>query len=201
MKKTSVVALSFLVLALNLAWASDGARPFPKGSMFLTGQVGLNTMVRTADLFAEPFEKLPFPLGLGLEVMLTDKIGVGGTVMYDQWSDYLGMFGGKWTFRLFRPSVDLAYHFGSDKVRSLDFFAGAQLGYTFVAVSNMLGNKYDGSLKNEMHLAPFAGIRFNFWPNSPGFLGRLSVTFKVAYSVTGHFSDVYAMAGVTYRLK
>lgn len=200
MRKISIVVLSLLVLALNPVWGIDGKRPYPKGSMFLTGQFGLNTMIRTADRFAEPFEKLPFPLGVGLEVMLTPKIGVGGTVMYDQWSDYLGMFGGKWTFRLFRPSFDLAYHFGTER-RSLDFFAGAQLGYTFVAVSNMLGNNYDGNLKSEAHLAPFIGVNLNFWPNNRGFLGRLSVTFRAAYSLTGRFSDVYGMAGLTYRLK
>ena len=158
-------------------------------------------MVRTADRFAEPFEKLPFPLGVGFEVMLTDRIGVGGTVMYDQWSDYLGMFGGKWVFRLFRPSCDWAYHFGPQRAAGLDFFAGAQLGYTFVSVHNMLGNNYDGSLKSEAHLAPFVGVNLNFWRSSSPFLGRVSMTLKVAYSMTGRFSDVYGMAGLTYRLK
>ncbi len=201
MKKTFLAALSLLVLAQYPIFADDGTRPFSRGAMFLTGEIGLNTMVRTADRFAEPFDIMPFPLGVGFEVMLTDKIGVGGTVMYDQWSDYLGMFGGKWTFRLFRPSVDFAYHFSPEKLRRLDFFTGVNLGYNFVAVSNMLGNTYDGSLKSEPHLAPFVGINLHFWRNSPGFLGRLSVTFKAAYSVTGHFSDVYGMAGLTYRLK
>lgn len=169
--------------------------------MSLTGQFGLNTMVRTADPFAEPFDTMPFPFGASFELMLTDHIGLGGTIMYDQWSDYLGMFGGKWTFRLFRPSIDWAYHFGPGKMRGLDIFAGAQLGYTFVAVSNMIGNNYDGRLKSEVHLAPFIGAHLNLWPNNRGVLGRLSVTFKAAYSATGHFSDVYGMAGLTYRLK
>jgi len=201
MKKIFLASLGFLIFALNPVRASEETRPLPKGSMFLTGQVGLNTMVRTADPFADPFETMPFPLGAGIEVMLTDNIGVGGTVMYDQWSDYLGMFGGKWTFRLFKPSFDFAYHFGIERVRCLDFCAGANLGYSFVAVSNMLGNTYDGSLKSEPHLAPFVGIHLNFWPNSQGFLGRLSVTFKAAWSVTGRFSGVYGATGLTYRLK
>ncbi len=201
MKKTFLVALGFLVFALNPIRASGEIRPFAKGSIFLTAQAGLNTMVRTADRFADPFETMPVPIGAGFEVMLTDNIGVGGTFMYDQWSDYLGMFGGKWTFRLFRPSFDFAYHFATQRVRGLDFFGGAQLGYTFVAVSNMLGNSYDGSLKSEPHLAPFVGVNLHFWPNSRGFLGRLSVTFKAAYSVTGRFSGFYGATGLTYRLK
>jgi hypothetical protein len=201
MKRTLIISLSLLSLSLNPVWAADGTRLFSRGSMFLTGQAGLNTMVRTADPFAEPFEKMPFPLGIGFELMLTDHIGVGGTLMYDQWSDYLGMFGGKWTFRLFRPSFDCAYHFGAGKMRGLDFFAGAQIGYTIVSVSNMLGNRYDGSLKSEAHLAPVIGLNLNFWPNNRGFLGRLSVTFKAAYSVTGRYSGFYGATGLTYRLR
>jgi hypothetical protein len=200
MQKAMFITLGLLVLALNPVCASEDAGQFAKGSIFLTGQIGLNTMVRTADPFAEPFDAMPFPLGASFEVMLTDAIGVGGTVMYDQWSDYLGMFGGKWTFRLFKPSFDMAYHFRALNIRGLDLFAGANLGYSFVAVSNMLGNTYGGSLKNEPHLAPFIGINLHFWPNSPGFLGRLSVTFKAAWSVTGHFSGVYGLAGPTFRL-
>ncbi|MDH4272906.1 MAG: hypothetical protein OEW18_13120 [Candidatus Aminicenantes bacterium] len=201
MKKTLLIALSFLVFASNPVRASEETRPFPKGSMFLSGLFGLNTMVRTADRFADPFDTLPFPLGAGFEVMLTDNIGVGGTLMYDQWSDYLGMFGGKWTFRLFKPSFDFAYHFGTERFRGLDFFAGANLGYSFVSVSNMLGNNYDGSLESEAHVAPFVGVNLNFWPNSRSFLGRLSVTFKAAYSVTGRFSGFYGATGLTYRLR
>jgi hypothetical protein len=201
MKKTILVSVSFFVLALNPVWASNGTRPFSKGSLFLTGQIGLNTMVRTADRFAEPFDTLPFPIGAGFEFMMMDNIGFGGTVMYDQWSDYLGMFGGKWTFRLFKPSFDFAYHFRLEKIRGLDIIAGANLGYSFVSVSNELENSYDGNLKSEPHLAPFAGINIHLWQNSLAFLERLSLTFKAAWSVTGRFSDVYGVAGLTYRLK
>jgi hypothetical protein len=201
MKKTTLASLSSLILALNPVYASGGTGLFSKGSMFLSCQFGLNAMVRTADPFAEPFATMPFPLGAGLEAMLTDNIGIAGTIMYDQWSDYLGMFGGKWTFRLFRPSFDVAYYFRTEKITGLDFLTGASLGYSFVSVSNTLGDAYDGKLKSESYLAPFIGIKLHFWADSPGFLGRLSVTFKATWSVTGHFSGVYGMAGLTYKLK
>ncbi|MBN2409473.1 MAG: hypothetical protein JXE07_07020 [Candidatus Aminicenantes bacterium] len=200
-KATLVVALSFLAFALNPVWASGEIRPFPKGSMFLTGQFGLNSMVRTADPLADPFNSLPFPLGASFEFMLTENIGLGGTAMYDRWSDYLGMYGGKWTFRLIRPSFDCAYHFSPERVKGLGFYTGIQFGYTFVDVDNRLSNRYNGLLKSEAYLAPFAGVHFNPWPNSQGFLGRLSVNFKAAWSVTGRFTGVYGLAGLTYRLK
>jgi hypothetical protein len=201
MKKTFLIVASLLVLSLNCVWAADAARLLSKHSTFLTAQVGLNTLVRTADPFAEPFNTLPFPFGAGLEVMVTGHLGVGGTLMYDQWSDYLGMLGGKWTFRLFRPSLDCAYHLAKQTDRGLDLFMGAQLGYTFISINNNLGNDYDGSLGGAVHLAPFVGLRLDPWPNSGGVLGRLSVIFRAAYSLTGRFSGVYGMGGLTCRLK
>jgi hypothetical protein len=81
-------------------------KKFAKGSMYVTGQFGTNSYVVTD----EPFNALPFPLGASYEVALTDNIGIGGTVVFDKWSDYLGMFGGKWTFRVFKPSLDITYH-------------------------------------------------------------------------------------------
>ncbi len=201
MKLTFPIVIFVLAFAWNPVFAAAEDGEEVKGSVCLTAQVGLNTMVRTADRFAEPFDTMPVPLGAGFEVRLTDNIGIGGTVMYDQWSDYLGMFGGKWTFRLFRPTFDIAYHFRRRGIQSLGFFVGAELGYNLVSVSNMLGNIYEGNLKSEPHMAPFAGINFYFRRDNVSFLGRLAVTFKAAWSVTGRFSDVYAMAGLTYRLK
>jgi hypothetical protein len=200
MKLTIPIVIIILVFAWPPVFAAAEAGEGAKGSISLTAQVGLNTMVRIADRFAEPFDTMPFPLGAGLEVLLTDNIGIGGTVMYDQWSDYLGMFGGKWSFRLFRPTFDIAYHFRTSEIRSLGFFAGAELGYNFVSVSNMLGNVYEGNLKSEPHLAPFAGINIHFRRDSAGFLGRLAVTFKAAWSVTGRFAGVYGLAGLTLRI-
>ncbi len=200
MKLTFPIVTVILAFAWNPVFAAAEDGEGAKGSVCLTAQVGLNSMVRTADRFAEPFDAMPVPLGAGFEVRLTDNIGIGGTVMYDQWSDYLGMFGGKWTFRLFRPTFDIAYHFRAREIRSLGFFAGAELGHNFVSVSNMLGNVYEGNLKSEPHLAPFAGVNVHFRRDPAGFLGRLAVTFKAAWSVTGRFAGVYMLAGLTCRL-
>jgi hypothetical protein len=201
MKLTIPIAILLLAFAWNPVFAAAEAGEGARSSLSLTALAGLNTMVRTADRFAEPFDTMPVPLGAGLEVLLSGNIGIGGTVMYDQWSDYLGMFGGKWTFRLFRPAFDVAYHFRTREIRSMGFFVGAELGYNFVSVSNMLGNVYEGDLKSEPHLAPFAGINIHFRRDPASFLGRLAVTVKAAWSVTGKFAGVYGLAGLTYRLK
>lgn len=201
MKKTIYLALYLLVFALSSASASEGDKPFSRGSIYITGQIGLNTLVRTTDSLADPFNTMPFPVGGGFEFLLTDNIGLGGSVMYDKSCDYLGIFGGTWTFRIFKPALDIAYHFRAEKIGGLDFFTGASLGYSLVSVSNNLGNDYQGKLKSEPHVAPFIGLNLRFWRNSSGFLGRLLVTFRASWSVTGYFSDVYGTVGLSYRLR
>lgn len=200
MKKTILSASVVLVLALSPASIpGEGNRP-SQGSIYLTGQIGLNTYVRTADPYADPFDAQRLPWGASFELRLTDHLGLGGTVMYDRWSDYLGMFGGKWSFRLFKPSLDIAYHLNTEKLDGLDLFAGANLGYSILSVGNELGNTYTGRLKSEPHLAPVLGAHLNFWKNAPGFLGRLSLTMKVHWSVGGQFSGVYGTIGLTYLM-
>ncbi len=172
-------------------------KKFARGSMYVTGQIGINSYVATDD----PFNAMPLPLGASYEVALTDNIGIGSTVMFDKWSDYLGMFGGKWTFQVFKPSLDITFHFNVNKMKGLNIFTGASLGYSILSVSNELGSDYIGELKSEPHFAPFLGLHLYFWENSPGFFNNLLVTSKVYWSVTGDFSGVSAAVGITYKIK
>jgi len=194
-----IFVFAFSAFALNkddMEEERDG-KQFAKGSMYVTGQIGINSYVVTDD----PFNTMPFPLGASYEVALTDNIGIGSTVIFDKWSDYLGMFGGKWTFRVFKPSLDITYHFNVNKMRGLNLFAGASLGYSILSVSNELGSDYMGELKSEPHFAPFLGLHLYFWENGPGFFDNLLVTSKVYWSVTGDFSGVTGAIGITYRIK
>jgi uncharacterized membrane protein len=90
-----IFVLVFSAFALNRDDTEEekAGRKFAKGSMYVIGQIGIGSYVATE----EPFNTLPFPLGASYEIALTDNIGIGGTVMFDKWSDYLGMFGGNWT--------------------------------------------------------------------------------------------------------
>jgi len=194
-----IFVFAFSAFALNkddMEEERDG-KQFAKGSMYVTGQIGINSYVVTDD----PFNTMPFPLGASYEVALTDNIGIGSTVIFDKWSDYLGMFGGKWTFRVFKPSLDITYHFNINKMKGLNLFAGASLGYSILSVSNELGSDYMGELKSEPHFAPFLGLHLYFWENGPGFFDNLLVTSKVYWSVTGDFSGVTGAIGITYRIK
>ncbi len=196
---TLIFVFVFYAFALNMDDMEEkiDRKQFVKGSMYVTGQLGFNSYVATD----EPFNALPFPFGASYEVALTDNIGIGGTIMFDKWSDYLGIFGGKWTFRLFKPSLDISYHFNLNRMRGLNLFAGASLGYSLLSVSNELGSDYDGELESELHFAPFLGLHLYFWENLPGFLKNLLVTSAVYWSVTGDFSGVTGVVGITYRMK
>lgn len=191
--------LAFSVFALNKDDIDEEkiGKKFARGSMYVTGQIGINSYVATDD----PFNTMPFPLGASYEVALTDNIGIGGTVMFDKWSDYLGMFGGKWTFLVFKPSLDITYHFNVNKMKGLNLFTGASLGYSILSVSNELGSDYMGELKSEPHFAPFLGLHLYFWENSPGFFNKLMITSKVYWSVAGDFSGVSGAVGITYKIK
>ena len=165
--------------------------------MFLTGQIGMNSYVSTD----EPFDSMPYPIGGSYEVLLTDHIGLGSTIMFDRWCDYLGCFCGKYTFRVIKPSLDISYHFNFEKTEGLNLFTGANLGYSVLSVNNELGNDYIGDLQNEPHFAPFLGMHLYFWENLSEFFGRILVTLKIHWSVTGDFSGIYGTLGITFKIK
>ncbi len=204
MKKASLLLIVmcvfvFSAFALNKDDIEEEkiGKKFAKGSMYLTGQVGINSYVATDD----PFDTMPFPIGASYEFALTDNIGIGSTVMFDKWSNYLGMFGGKWTFQVFKPSLDITYHFNANKMKGLNLFSGVSLGYSIFSVGNELGSEYTGELKSEPHFAPFLGLHLYFWENLPGFFNNLLVTVKVYWSVTGDFSGISGAIGITYKIK
>jgi hypothetical protein len=173
-------------------FASPQDTKFSKGSLFLTGQIGLNSLAATDD----PFDTWPLPLGASLEFSLSNHIGIGATIMYDKWSDYLRLFAGKFTFTVYKPSLDLIYHLNIGEAQGLDFFTGINLGYSFVSVSNELGNEDISGLKDEPHIAPLFGAHLYFWENAANFLNKIMITAKAGWSVTGDFSGIFGSLGI-----
>lgn len=200
MKKTALFPVVFLVLAISVQPAQSAqnnnyVNRFPKGSLYLTGLMGLNSYAATE----EPFDAMPFPLGAEIEFYIVDNIAIGSTHMFYKWSDYLGIFGGRWNLRLYKPSLYLKYIF--KEVKGLSFFTGANLGYNVFSISNQLGNYYEGDLESGLFMAPFIGAHLNFWGYQSGFLSRLFITIKVNWSVVDDFNSVYGSLGISYRFK
>jgi len=114
--------------------------------------------------------------------------------------DYLGCRCGKFTFRVIKPSLGLAYHFDIPDIEGMNLFAGANFGYSILSVNNELGNDYWGDLKSEPHIETFLGTHLYLWENLSGFFSRFLVTLKVSWSVTGDFSGVNGTIGLTYMI-
>ncbi len=202
MKRIPILSVIHLLLFIPFC-SAQGSDVFDQGSVFVTGQIGLTSMVKSVDFGSDPFNENPFPLGGGIEVMLTDRIGAGGSVIYDRWNDLFGVWGGIWSVTLVKPSFDFTCHIRTDRIEEVDFLTGAQIGYSFVDIINksIPSAQYFGNLGNEIHFAPFVGINLHF-PNAPrNFFERLSLTVKVVWSVTGDYSGVYGIIGPTFQIR
>ncbi|MBN2319400.1 MAG: hypothetical protein JXR49_10005 [Acidobacteria bacterium] len=202
MIKIAVVALSILFV-LNPIFAAEDSGGLGKGSIFVTYQMGLNTMAKAVDMYADPYDKNLFPMGGGFEIMLTDQIGIGGSFMYDKWHDIFGVYGGVWSCRLVKPSFDLTYHLRTQEIKAIDFLAGTQIGYSIIDLKNVSIPEaaYTGNLGNEFHFAPFIGINLHSPRNDRSFFERFSLTVKVVWSVAGDYSGSYGIAGPAFQIR
>jgi len=183
-----IVVLSIIIFSTQQtvsASIDDIVKKFPKGSLYIAGLIGINSYAATD----EPFDAMPFPLGTGFEAYIADNIAIGSMFMFDKWSDYLGVYGGKWTLQIFKPSLYITYNF--KEVKGLSFFAGANLGYNIFSISNELGNDYEGDLKSGPFFAPYIGTHLYFRENLSGFFSRLFVTLKMNWSVVDDFTSIY----------
>jgi len=196
MKKAGWVIALF---AIALSYAEAG-RPnaldqtkYPgRGSIFAAARIGLRSYAATDD----PFEAMPFPVGVSSEYLLSNRLGIGATLTYDKWSDYLGMFGGKYEFRVLQPSISLAYHFNIPGLSGLRFGAGADCGYIFLAIKNELGNTYTGPLKGQPEIMPFLAAEACLWPRAEGVVHRLRFFVQGGWSIARDFSGFRGAVGI-----
>lgn len=180
-----------LILTLVTFFLQGSPGKFEKGKMLFTGQIGFIGYIGTQD----PFKKLPFPVGISFELGLTRTFDIGGTVLYGQWSDYLGMFCGEFKFRVIRPSVDFIFHF--IKTNRLDMFTEISPGYNFTWVRNIFGNPCDEEkekIKNHLNVSALIGTHYYLG-------GKVAATVKLYWTVNGEFSGLSGTAGITFALR
>ena len=202
MKRILILSGIHLLFLIPVCAAGDSDGPV-KGSVFVTGQMGLNSMAKAIDFGADPFDENIFPVGGGFEILLTDRIGMGGSFMYDRWHDLFGVYGGEWSCSLVKPSFDFTYHIRTERIKALDFLTGTQLGYSIVDIKNesFPSASYFGKLRNEFHFAPFVGVNLHSPRGPRSFFERFSLTLKFAWSVTGDFSGGYGIIGPTFQIR
>lgn len=171
-----------IVALLSLVLSASAAEPyFTKGTQVVTPQVGLNSYA--------------IPVGVSFEYGVTENIGIAGSLMFQTWSEDMGMWG-KISETIITPSVEGAYHFTDLDVEKLDVFAGLSLGYSIYSwkwKDNDLGDWGDSG-SSGLYLTPFAAARYYF--NQ-----KTAVMLKLYYSVIGDFNGVGFVAGVSFKLK
>jgi|GEM_PF-1199312 len=201
MIKNAGWTIVLFAIALSCAEAGKPEAPDPalnpgRGSMSASVRIGLRSYAATDD----PFGTMPFPVGASFEYLLSDKLGIAATLTYDKWSDYLGMYGGKFDFHVIQPSLSLAYHFKIPGLSGLRFRAGADCGTIFLAVNNELGNAYPGALKSQPEVTPFLAAEASLWPRAEGILSRLRLSVQGGWSICDDFSGFRGVVGIVLWL-
>ena len=190
------LSVLMIISAALLAFPAMDESGQGEPEFYLFAHIGLGSYAVTET----PQEKLPFPVEAGFEYMVTNRFGIGGFITYDRWKDILGMYGGRYIFHMVRPSLDVLYHL-TPRTGLVDVFSGARLGYTFVSVSNELGNPYMGSLNSEIYIGPFLGARLRILKPGSSPLKRIDLDFRLSWSVFGDFSGLNGSAGLTFGFR
>jgi hypothetical protein len=183
MKKTMLVWIVVLCVGIMMSFAGNGK--FGKGAMFISPVLGINS-------YAVPF-------GASVEYGINDKIGIGGTILYQSWGDSWGLNGANYGYNstLITPSVQGIYHFTGIKAKKIDLYSGINLGYSIYSFS--WDRDFSGSGEtivggSGLYLSPFAGVRYYL-------SAKMALTASVNMSAVGDWSGVNSLIGVSFKLK
>jgi hypothetical protein len=173
MKKLFVIVV--LVLALGAGLATAGPAEFSKGNFFLTPQVGFASWGGGV-----------FPFGVNAEYAVSENVGLGGSVMYQGWTEELG------SVSLISFAFQANYHFIKLDASKFDLYAGAELGYGLYNITYDSGFSSGISGSSGFILAPVVGGRYFLSPTialslrltgslvlRPGFGAIVGVSFKL----------------------
>ena len=174
MKKVLMIAA--LVLALGASLAVAGPAEFSKGNFFLTPQVGFASWGGGV-----------VPFGVNAEFAISNNVGLGGSVMYQGWTEEFG------SVSLISFAFQANYHFIKLDASKFDLYAGAELGYGLYNVSYDSGYSSGISGASGLVLAPVLGGRYFLSPTialslrltgslvlRPGFGATVGVSFKLS---------------------
>jgi hypothetical protein len=182
MKKLLLVLIIVFCLSTMISFA--GQENFGKRAMFVSPMFGINS-------YAVPF-------GASVEYGISERIGVGATLLFQSWGEELDFLGYNYGYNitLTTPSVQVLYHFTGIEMGKIDLYTGFNLGFSSVSVSwkDDLGSSNDELVGTSgLHFSSLAGIRYYL---SPG----MALTAAVNYSAVGDWSGVNALLGVTFKL-
>ncbi len=138
MKKLSVIAIAFFILAI--AFTNPTEAQFKNRGVYLGPNLTLQS-----------------PVGFGgdIEFAVSPNFGLGGIVRY--WN----ISSPGWSLSIIIPQVQAAYHFMPGN--ELDPYIGARLGYAVVSISYESGYS-TGAASSTTYLTGCGGLRYFFSP-------------------------------------
>jgi hypothetical protein len=169
-----VCALLAVVLAVT-GLASATSKEFSMGHFYLTPQIGFGSWGGS------------IPFGVNAEYAVSENVGLGGSVMYQGWTEELG------SVSLISFAFQANYHFIKLDASKFDLYAGAELGYGLYSVTYDSGFSSGISGSSGLVLAPVLGGRYFLSPTialslrltgslvlRPGFGATVGVSFKLS---------------------
>ena len=188
--KTFFPGLLFFVLLL-----AAGSRQL-ESSSWLEFDVGVGTKPATD----QPFDAFPL-IKIGFGHFLSRSWIVGAALSFTKWSDYLNMYGGKYTFCCLRPAIELSYVFPAILASAVTPLTGIAIGYNFYRIKNELGNAYPGGLKGHAFVAPFMGADFGLGKNTRGIAKNIFLSARLNWNLNGDLSGLYVSLGLGVKIK
>lgn len=184
-----------LCLVLLVLLVAAGFRQL-ESSSWLGLDVGLGEYTATEKPFAA------FPLvQVGFHRAVFKSWRLGATLGYARWSDYLNMYGGKFTFACLRPAVELTFLFPALLSSVVTSLAGVGLGYNAYRIRNALGNAYPGGLKDHVFFSTFAGADFSLGEKGRGIARNVFLSARLRWNVSGDFSGLRGALGLGVKLR
>ena len=200
MRRLCVVMTLCLILAGGMPAVADDTKA-PGRATILAVFSGFPTDPGTSD----PFDASPL-LGVSVEHVLAKGLGVGVSLRYSTWKDYMGMyynvvgiFCGAWTFKTWSPSVFLSYHFSDAGRRVFDPYIGLGVGIRFCSFSNELTDYPPTEASNldaKPFLRGFAGARVYPFPRARGFMRNFGFMVQADYHTGKDFTPFTMKLGI-----
>lgn len=146
----------------------------------------------------DPFDRFPL-LKAGFHFKLSSSFTLGVSMGFTRWSDYLGMYGGAYTFCCYRPEIELTYSFPPFLKGGIEPFSGIGFGHHFYRIKNELDNPYPGELNNHFFMAPFLGVNFGLGQGASGLAKNIFLTARMVWNISEDFSGLRGSLGLGIR--
>jgi hypothetical protein len=173
MKKTLIIFL--LISVISSLFSQSDKELTKKNSFFITPYVTFNS-------WAPSF-------GGNLEILITDRISLGGDLLLAYWSSGENDIR---TYQILNPAASLSYHFPNIPVRWLDIFGGVKIGFYFHE-SAAKNNSKNSKTSSGLSFAPYTGLRLKISQ-------RIFLFLSLNFSAIGEYTGAAFTTGLSFKV-